>query len=204
MKEDLTKYPIVHGFLQQVAGEYAPALIRICQKKTKVSDEFIAKKIKLRVTETRTILNRLHYRGIADYGKKKNPKTGWYYYTWKIKPGRIIEIITEMQKEEVEKLEKKKELESTYEYYACQKNCYPQPFEIAAEYQFKCQMCGGIMNKLQTDKRVQEIEKQIKEIRKQIKEITKTGTSKGIEKIGKTKTKPEKIHKKKQKNIKNN
>src|SRR3989344_1215572 len=95
-------------FLKSVGGEYALELVKICDnKKRPVTDEEIGKKLPLKVTEIRTVLNRLHYRGIACYQKTKNPKTGWYSYTWEVKSNRIAELILEGRAEEITKLERK-------------------------------------------------------------------------------------------------
>jgi len=166
--------PLVQEFLRNVGGEAAIGVTTIYEKKGKrVTDEELAKKMKLKVTEIRTVLNRLHYRGIACYKKTKNKKNGWYNYTWEIKKKRIIELILEEQKENIEKLEAKQSFGQGYSFFNCKNNCEVLQFEIAAEYQFKCPECGETMNNFDYSPKLKNINSQIGELRKEVGELKK-------------------------------
>ncbi len=159
-RKDIFSQSIAKEFIINTGGEDAIPLIKACQnQKKKFTDEEISKKTKLKITEVRAILNRLHYRGIACYDKKKNNKTGWYSYTWEIKEKRIAELILEEQSEEIKKLEKKLEFEKDYVFFTCKKLCDNVPFEIASEYQFKCPKCGKAMEIVDNKKRIKELKK---------------------------------------------
>lgn len=166
--------PLVQDFLRNVGGESAIGVAIVCEKKGKhVTDEELAKKMKLKVTEIRTVLNRLHYRGIACYKKTKNKRNGWYNYTWEIKKKRIVELILEEQKETIEKLETKQDFNKNYSFFSCRNSCEITPFEIAAEYQFKCPECGETMNSFDYSKKLQNINSQINTLRKGVGELEK-------------------------------
>src|SRR3989344_8140025 len=118
-KKKIYEYFIVKDFLNSVAGDRALELVTICLNKNKpVTDEEIGKKLPLKITEIRTILNRLHYRGIACYNKTKNNETGWYTYTWEIKQRRIVELIIEQHSELLQKLEQKARFEENHAFFA--------------------------------------------------------------------------------------
>ena len=171
---NISRFPIVQDFLSTTGGDYAVALVKIYEKKgTRVTDEEVSKKLKLKVTEVRTILNRLHYRGIAGYQKTKNKKTGWYSYTWDINSKRVIELLLDEQKEAIEKLEKDQGFEKTYTYFGCKKGCSNVPFEVAAEFQFKCPECNNTMETVDSEKRVKTMEKKINLIKKEMVEMQK-------------------------------
>ena len=164
----------MQAFLRNVGGEAAIGVTTICEKKKKhVTDEELAKKMKLKVTEIRTVLNRLHYRGIACYKKTKNKKNGWYNYTWEIKTKRIVELILEEQKENIEKLETKQDFGKNYSFFSCKNTCDIAPFEIAAEYQFKCPECGETMNSFDYSKRLENINSQIDSMKKEVEKLEK-------------------------------
>ncbi len=168
------RLPLVQEFLQGTGGEAAVGVANFCEKKGKrVTDEEIAKKMKLKVTEIRTVLNRLHYRGIACYKKTKNKRNGWYNYTWEIKKQRIVELIIEEQKENITKLEAKQNFEKDYSFFSCKNNCDIVPFEIAAEYQFKCPECGNTMDSFDYSKKLEGINKQIDTMKKEIGQLEK-------------------------------
>lgn len=173
-KSNISKFPIVQEFLRTVGGEFAVGLVKICERKgSRVTDEEVAKKMRLKVTEVRTVLNRLHYRGIACYQKTKNKKTGWYSYTWSIKTSRVIELLLEEQKESIEKLEQTQGFEKTYTYFGCKNRCVSVPFEVAAEYQFKCPECSQTMEAVNTEKRLKNINRQIGMVKKEMEEMQK-------------------------------
>lgn len=173
-KKQIENFLIVREFLNSVGGKYAVELVKICNKKKKpITDEEIGKKLPLKITEIRTVLNRLHYRGIACYQKSRNNKTGWYSYTWEIKQRRVAELILEKQKEEIEKLENTVDFERNYCFFSCKNNCNNFFFEVAAEYQFKCPECGNNMNSVNNKKRIRELKKKINLIKSEVAEIQK-------------------------------
>ena len=166
--------PVVQDFLTKVGGEAAVGVTILCEKKGKcVTDEELAKKMKLKVTEIRTVLNRLHYRGIACYKKTKNKKSGWYNYTWEIKKKRVLELILEQQHEMIEKLEAKQSFGEKYSFFNCKNDCEITPFEIAAEYQFRCPTCGETMATFDYSKRLESINSRIEELKGEVGELKK-------------------------------
>lgn len=175
-KKNIMNFIIAQEYLKKIGGEYAIDLVKICERKRKgVTDEHIGKKMKnLKVTEIRTILNRLHFLGIATYQKSRNTKTGWYSYSWGIKIPRIVELILDEWKEELDKLEKKVEFEKNYVFFGCKTRvCESTPFEIAAEYQFKCPQCGNVMESVDNEKRLGGLRKRADLIRRESDEMKK-------------------------------
>ncbi len=165
---------IVQDFLKSVGGDYALELVRICiEKKRPVRDEEIGKRLPLKITEIRTILNRLHYRGIACYQKTKNNKTGWYSYTWEIKAPRIAELILEQQSEKMGKLERSVQLAGTYEYYSAGKDLAEFPFEIAAQHDFRDPETGKPLVLLDSKKRIKELEQKLEVMKVEVAELQK-------------------------------
>lgn len=165
---------IVQEFLKSVGGEYAVELVKVCEaKKRPVTDEEIGKKLPLKVTEIRTILNRLHYRGIACYQKTKNQKTGWYSYTWEVKNQRIAEILIETHAEDINKLEKGIEFEGSHVFFSSGKEMQGYPFEIAAEYNFKDPETGKALVVVDNKKRMKELRKKIDLLKTEMEELRK-------------------------------
>ena len=172
VKKDITSFNVTRDMLGKIGGEYATELVRICEKKARpVTDEEIEKKIKLKITEIRAVLNRLHYRGIASYNKKRNPKTGWYAYTWSINPKRIADLVCEKQQDEIIKLEKKLEFEANYVILSCKKLCKGHPFEIAAEYNFRCPECGESLEAQDNEKASKELKKTISSMKSELSDL---------------------------------
>ncbi|MFA5125665.1 MAG: hypothetical protein WC462_01545 [archaeon] len=166
---------LVGDLLDTIGGQDVINLVKVCEKKKKMAtDEEISKKMKKKVTEVRAMLNKLHFRGIACYQKTRNQKTGWYNYTWEIKKDRIAEIISEEQKENLEKLTQKMNLEADYSFFDCEKCNHREVFEVAAEYNFLCPTCGGSMTSANDPNRQKEIKTRIKKIEKELGILNKT------------------------------
>lgn len=164
-RKNITDFEIARDFLASVAGEKAVEITRLCSNKTiGVSDEYLAKKTGLKITEVRAILNKLHYQGIAVYSKTKDAKSGWYYYCWGIKEDRIAELVSGKQQGDMEKLKIGQFLNETYDFFSCINECGEMAFEIAAEYNFKCPKCGKTLDALDGQKRLKKISKKISSI----------------------------------------
>lgn len=161
---NILSFKLAQEFLANTGGPEAVEVVRICLKKNgKCLDEDIEKEMqsKLKITEIRSILNRLHYRGIACYNKTKNKNSGWYTYTWEIKERRIVELILEQQSESLQKLETRARFDNSHEFFACKKICEETPFEIAAQYEFRCPECGEMMQPIDSKQKTKEINDQI-------------------------------------------
>jgi transcription initiation factor TFIIE subunit alpha len=173
-QKSITTLVLVKDLLDTIGGVDAIELVKVCEKKRKmVTDEDISKKMSKKVTEVRAILNKLHYRGIACYQKSRNQKTGWYNYTWEIKKDRIAAIIIEQQKENLDKLTQKKNLEADYSFFDCPKCSERAVFEIAAEYNFLCPACGGSMTSANDPNLQKELGEKIKKIEKELELLKK-------------------------------
>jgi transcription initiation factor TFIIE subunit alpha len=174
-ENNILSYRLTQEFLQNVGGNDAVEVVRIClDKNGKCLDEDIENELNhLKITEIRSILNRLHYRGIACYNKTKNKNSGWYTYTWEIKQRRIIELILEQHSERLQKLEQKARFEKDREFFICDKNCEEVIFEIAAQYEFRCPECGKMMNPMDSKKKHRINQKKIKKLKKELAELQK-------------------------------
>jgi transcription initiation factor TFIIE subunit alpha len=167
--KSITNLVLVRDLLDTIGGQDAVVLVKMCENNRRgITDEEISKKMKARVTEIRTVLNKLHYRGIAEYQKSRNQRTGWYNYTWEIKKKRIAEIIMGQQREVLERLAEKKNLEAEYSVFDCIKCNERTPFEVAAEYNFICPGCGGQMESANTPKKTKELDSKIRKIEQEL------------------------------------
>lgn len=169
-QKNLTEIESVKEFIDIIGGKELITLVNICEKKRKCfTDEVIAKQMNIKVTEVRAMLNKLHFRGIVTYQKSRNQKTGWFNYTWELNKERLAGLILEKQKENLKKLQQKKSIEGDYNHFDCNSCNERLPFEVAAEYNFICPSCGGVMDLANSPKKQKEILKKIENIEKEIK-----------------------------------
>lgn len=107
------------------------------------SDEELAKKLKIKVSDVRASLNKLHNSGLVAYLRDKNSETGWYSYAWVLNEARIQKWVAECEahKESFRPQE-------GMEFYFC-KDCgleSAMKFEAAHENSFKCPTCSTALD----------------------------------------------------------
>ena len=136
ISEILSK-PIIRNKLVDLGGENAIAIVR--NFTTGVSDEDIAKKLKLKISDVRAALNRLHSEGIVAYNRRKDSETGWYSYSWYLNKDKMKRW-AELQ---VGKFEG--QCSEGIDYYVCP-SCGSSAifeFEEAFEKSFRCEICNS-------------------------------------------------------------
>lgn len=170
-KKNFLNYELVQDFLKRNGGEKASDVVKLCVEKKYSNDEKIGNTLKTKVTEIRTILNRLHYCGVAQYSKTRNKQTGWYSYSWKINEKKILQLLIGEIEENMGKLEKQTENVQERTLFMCKNKCSELVFEIAMQYNFQCPECGQVMNAVDEKKRIKEINKQLTELEKTMKEF---------------------------------
>lgn len=113
------------------------------------SDEELAKKLKVKVSDVRASLNKLHNEGLVAYLRDKNSETGWYSYSWEINEDRIKKWMSD--KHAMSESFRPRE---GVDLYFC-KDCGPESavkFEIATESLFKCPSCNCALDLLDEEK----------------------------------------------------
>lgn len=78
--------------LIELAGENALEIIR--NFNGNLSDEDLSKTLKLKISDVRATLNRLHSEGLVSYLREKDSDTGWYSYSWQLNRIKIEEWVS--------------------------------------------------------------------------------------------------------------
>lgn len=130
----------VRNLIMEIAGEKALAVAVALEEP--LSDEDLASSCKIKVSEVRAVLNKLHSYGLTSYERTRDKESGWYSYIWRLSLGDVNKI-----------LDKKKEVavigggEESFDFYTCSACKKGEgvmiPFEVAFENKFKCLDCGA-------------------------------------------------------------
>ncbi|MBI5222919.1 hypothetical protein HY990_00700 [Candidatus Micrarchaeota archaeon] len=120
--------------LIELGGENAIAIVRNFYGN--YSDDDIAKKLQLKISDVRATLNKLHNEGLVNYLREKDNETGWYSYSWSINVMRV-------ERWAGEHLKNTMNYQTDQEYYFCPACGTPSilNFESAMTAQFKCERC---------------------------------------------------------------
>lgn len=130
----------VRNLILEIAGEKALAVASALEEP--LSDEDLASSCKIKVSEVRAVLNKLHSYGLTSYERTRDKESGWYSYIWRLSFGDLNKV-----------LERKKGVavvgggEESFDFYTCSACKKGEgvmiPFEVAFENRFKCLDCGA-------------------------------------------------------------
>jgi len=125
------------------------------------TDEHIEKKTNYKMTEIRSLLNRLQNAGVVEYSRVKNMQNGWFTYTWRVNKTRATaNYMVQLRRRHGELLRQREMLDGT-QAYRCRRGCAKVSFEEAMETSFRCPKCEGKMRSVNASLERRELEKQI-------------------------------------------
>lgn len=129
--------PYARQLLIDLAGENALEIVRNFYGS--LSDEELAKKLKLKISDVRATLNKLHSEGLVNYLRDKDNETGWYSYSWALNRDRIKRWVETKIREKTDLVNG-----NSGDHYFCP-SCGPSSivgFEAASDTSFKCSKCN--------------------------------------------------------------
>ena len=152
-KEDMKKLaeilsrPFIRQLLVDLGGENAIAIIRNFNRSS--SDEDIANKLEIKISDVRAALNKLHSEGLVMYNRYKDSETGWYSYSWYLNK----EKMEKWAEEHTKRLEDESQ-NSNEELYVCPFCGITTivSFHNAFEKSFKCDICSKNLEFLDEDR----------------------------------------------------
>jgi transcription initiation factor TFIIE subunit alpha len=122
-----------------IGGENALSIVRSFYGNH--SDDDLAKKLKIKISDVRATLNKLHNEGLVNYLREKDSETGWYSYSWTLNHAR-------MERWASSQVTKINALTGTgVDYYFCP-SCGTSSitnFESAAGTDFRCERCNRLL-----------------------------------------------------------
>jgi len=152
----------VRKILEDIVGKNGVEVLRACEEPC--TDDIIAQQTGFKLSTIRSLLNQLHYAGLIAYDREKNPQTNWYTYTWFTRTDKIAEVLQKNLGQKLEEIQNKLDYESSYVFFECDSQCEKLPFELAAEYDFKCPECGTELHNVDNKARVKAVLQEIKEL----------------------------------------
>ena len=134
--------------LIELGGENALAIIRNFYGNH--SDDELAKKLKLKISDVRATLNKLHNEGLVNYIREKDSETGWYSYSWSLN-------LTRIERWAGSQNSKLGALNGEVDYYFCT-SCGASSitnFESASDGDFRCEKCNKLLEFIDEKKMIE-------------------------------------------------
>ena len=123
--------------LIEIGGENTINIIR--EFDVDMSDDELAKKIGIKPSEVRVVLNRLHNRGVFAYTRVRDRDSGWYSYIWKLDEERLKDVGGAIAEETTQAVGKE-----GYRCTCCTKQDVLD-FSEAMDARFRCGSCGSCL-----------------------------------------------------------
>ena len=169
----LLENKFISDYLTKTVGEGGIEVLKILFKAKKFVSEFaLAEMSGIYVNTLRSLMYKLYEHKIVSYSRQKEKSRGWYIYSWRFNPSKLVEYIIKTLKKEKEGLkEKLSQLKENYFY--CKKCKAKFSFSEAMEYDFECPQCATNLEMATPKKERESIKRQIKKIDKEIEGLQK-------------------------------
>lgn len=138
--------PNVRQLLIDAGGEHTLEIVKAFSKE--LSDDDLAKKLKIKISDVRATLNKLHNIGVVQYNRYKDSETGWFSYFWSLNMEKTRTWVDEQLR-----MESAPSDISSSEYYFCPKCGTESVYEFAAasDYSFRCPLCNRALEFVDED-----------------------------------------------------
>ncbi len=131
-----------------------------------MSDEEIAKRCGLKVSDVRAVLNRLHEYGITAYIRERDKDTGWFSYNWVVNVIKLYDLLGQRKVNGAKREEDNLAYEKSYTFYMCQNpTCsgssqrIPESEAIVTTY--SCGKCGQNLKLFDNTEIIKSIEQKL-------------------------------------------
>jgi len=169
MKSKVALDPVLVDVLNMsMSNDHVEVMKKLSEPK---HDEDIAEELGIKATIVRTLLNDLHAKGLVEYDRMKNKKTGWYTYLWKKREDKIDEYLTDYLHGSLKKLNSQMESEMDITFFEC--SCSRVSMEKAMEFNFVCPECNKPFREINNSKSVRQLNTQIAKINRILKKKEK-------------------------------
>lgn len=161
----------VDEVVAEVAGPDVVPLVRILSDKSNVSEFKLADSMKAEINITRNMLYRLYDHNLVSFSRKKDKKKGWYIYYWTFNKNRVRDLLINLRKKKIEKLQERLQREKTTQFYVSKEAGIRLDFEKAHDFNFKCPETGQLMEVEDNSQRIAELERDLAQTETDLKEL---------------------------------
>jgi len=159
------KGAVARAYLTKLIGKDGLTMVDKAPK-GEATDEKVAEVTGVSLNTVRRALYILYENGLASYRRERDKDSGWLTYLWKIDLSNICDVLDAEMQKLLKNLQKRLEAERNGVFYACVDGCGRFLFELAAETNFVCPICGAALEHQDNTKLVKALEKRVKEIQR--------------------------------------
>jgi len=161
----------VKEFIKRISGEEAIEVVEELKERDEATDEEIAENVSSDLNYVRKVLYQLYNKGLAEYTRSRNSKTGWVTYTWWLELENADSALENEKEGIMEDLKERLKYEQNNMFYLCPDNHSKLTFEEASDINFECPECGKTLQHSENEKAIKELKNQIEMIRNDLENI---------------------------------
>jgi transcription initiation factor TFIIE subunit alpha len=159
---------VVDEIVSEVAGEDVLPLVKALRNKANVSEFKLADSIKREINLTRNMLYRLYDNNLVSFIRKKDKKKGWYIYYWTFNQKRVKDLVGEIKRRKLERLQERLHREKNTQFYICANKCVRLDFEQSHDFSFKCPECGQLLDLEDNSRKIMGLEAELAKMEKEL------------------------------------
>ncbi len=164
--------PVIKGYLINLVGEEGLKVVQNMPE-GEVTDEKIAQVTGVLLNIVRRTLFILYENRLASYRRERDTDSGWLTYLWKLELANLNRQLDIETRKLLKNLKMKLEFEQDKVFYICDKHDGRYLFEMAAEMEFKCPLCGEELKYQENESVIQALKDRIV----QLEEMTSSGAT---------------------------
>ena len=168
--------PVIKGYLINLVGEEGYKVV-LNMPEGEVTDEKIAQATGVLLNIVRRTLFILYENRLANYRRERDTDSGWLTYLWKLDLSNLNRQLEIEAKKLLKNLKTKLEFEEDNVFYLCEKQDGRFLFEVAAELEFKCPLCGGDLIYQENESVIQGLKQRIIQLEEMTTGASATGAA---------------------------
>lgn len=157
------KNTVIRAYLTKLIGAEAISMLEKMPV-GEVTDEEIAKRTGVNLNLVRHALFILYENRLAEYRRERDKDSGWLTYLWHVDLHNLEQVLESEMQKLLNNLQKRLASEKGNMFYVCTEGCRRVLFELAAEANFICTICGAPLEFDDNVKIMTALEKRIAEI----------------------------------------
>jgi len=165
--EDLLEDPVIQKYLHELVGPKGMP-VAAAPPDGEVTDEELAEELGLELNDVRRALFILYENDLATYRRVRDEDSGWLTYLWTFHYENIPDNLEAETDRLLEALQRRREYETSHEFYLCEVDSLRFEFEEAMEFGFECPECSSPLESMDNDRMVEAMERRIEEIRDEL------------------------------------
>jgi transcription initiation factor TFIIE subunit alpha len=163
--------PVIKGYLNNLVGDEGYKVV-LNMPEGEVTDEKIAQVTGVLLNIVRRTLFILYENRLASYRRERDTDSGWLTYLWKLELGNINNQLENEAKKLLKNLKAKLEFEEDKIFYVCEKEDGRFLFEMAADLEFICPICGGELKYQENESTIDSLKQRIDKLEEMTSGVT--------------------------------